>query len=169
LAELEETLKGRWLEGRSPLGEFVFGKRDFGNHLEEYMRVAARDVVAKEIQQSDTAGMLLSLDNCDAPGDPLQVCLDAAMPRLLSCGGAARLLLVIPEGSREAIQEFNLEQRCGQAATIALDQENDIAVCFEATGVPLVEAARVIINDRPEQAKLASRVHTRIDVQWSDF
>ena len=91
------------------------------------------------------------------------------MPRLLSCGGAARLLLVIPEGSREAIQEFNLEQRCGQAATIALDQENDIAVCFEATGVPLVEAARVIINDRPEQAKLASRVHTRIDVQWSDF
>ena len=151
------------------LSELVFGNREFLPQIEEMLRSVARDVVAREIKQSDTTGMLLAAgSDADAP-DPLKICLEAATPSLLSCGGSARLLLVVPEGTDGALDNYDLETRCGQSPSVALDQSNNVAVCFEATGIPLVEAARVIINDRPEQAKLASRLHTRTDVRWSEF
>ena len=91
----------------------------------------------------------------------------AADPRLSDCGGARRLLLIAP-GSTASVQLVEqLGDGIRELPTVVTDAENDVILCYEGEQVPLRQVAATVLDQRPQIADIASRLHTRIDVPWS--
>ncbi len=52
-------------------------------------------------------------------------------------------------------------------ATMLFDTDVNLVLCCEMQDLPLSRAAATLVAARPECARIAARLHTRIDVAWS--
>ncbi len=92
--------------------------------------------------------------------------LEAAKPRLLRCGGARRLLVVLPKGSDNARPLEILHGQLSEVPSVSRNNDGDFIICHEAEQISLTQAAVTIIGGRPDLADYAMRLHTRNDVSW---
>jgi len=93
--------------------------------------------------------------------------LSEGAPRLLACGGSKRTLLVGPQGHTTPDSWHKpLEDAIGSPATVIQDSDAGITICWEVQDVPLCNVAAYLAQGRSDYLKVASRVHTRIDVDW---
>jgi len=98
--------------------------------------------------------------------DRLQEILRQAAPRLTGCGGARRLLLVMPRGSDPSLPS-SYQQAAEVIPSVAWDSDADLTVCFEVEQLSLAHAAAALIDYRSDYAEAARRMHTRLDVPWT--
>ena len=95
--------------------------------------------------------------------------LQAATPSLPHCGGARRLLLLIPADLSSAELIRRVRDEVAASPTVVADKENEVLLCYEMEQLPLPRVAAAVLDQRFQNVEVASRLHTRIDVQWSNL
>jgi hypothetical protein len=143
---------------------------NFGERLPDALRDAARRVAAEAIRSVEVTGALFP-EGEDAlkAHERLAEMVQAAQPRLNQCGGAARLLLMLPEHVQDARVQSMFAARFGQPPTTAYDAQCEAALCCEMEQIPLAPLAATLIDYRRDYAEAASRLHTRSDVNWTPW
>lgn len=131
------------------------------------LRRAARRALMAELQQSDVA----CFPESGAPPRAVRMAhgLASATPALRGCGGVQRLLVMIPEASSEKTAKSFFSTEADQSPTILRSQDEDVVICYEVGRVPLDRAAAVLAEGRRDYIDCASRVRTRVDVNWTDI
>ncbi len=167
---LDRALQQRLYEGQGALGHLLFAERGAAAKLVDQLRTDARGVVREAIREIDLTGFLLSSETAISNGtDALTQCLELAKIELATCGGAQRLLLVLPQGADAERIQATLAERHQLKPTLVKHEASSVVFCFEGEQLQLDAVARKLVSYRPDLVKLASRVHTRADVQWSEF
>ena len=113
--------------------------------------------------------MLQTDDGLQQVEDGQRVCLDAATPQLLSCGGEQRLLLQMPDGPAATRLQEVVEKDLGQSCTRLGDSDGNLVLCYEAEQLSLPRAAMALIGNRRDFADIAGRLRTRVDVDWTSL
>ena len=85
---------------------------------------------------------------------------------LARCGGAKRLLLMLPRKADATRWRQLLGDEFGEKVSIVPAANADIAMCQEAEGLSAVQVGAVLLEHHPDCAKAAKRLHTRVDVEW---
>ena len=133
------------------------------------MRAAARKTILRFVKETTLSRLREALAEPGAPALrlPLRTCLEAATPNLLTAGGGAkRLLLVAPSHLDASCLREVSQQASGDDATVVCGFGHEVLVCYEVERVSLEGVAARFISSRPDCQKLASRLHTRIDIDW---
>ena len=99
----------------------------------------------------------------------LEECLKASQPKLLSCGGAKRLLVLLPEGSCCVRPLQVMHSKLNETPSAATNSTGDFVVCHEVEQMSLTQAAVALIDGRRDFAEFAARLHTRTDVDWTNL
>ncbi len=164
VAEVETSLFGRDGGLRVLLASNAAVQTD----LAETLRTTARLVLSQAVRKVNVADFALAAASI-LPGkssNPLSQCAEIAMPFWTRCGGAQRLLCVVPQSSERKPMTACLEHYLEQKPNLVLDADGDLVFCFEAEGLEIVDLAWSLIGDRPDLLEIASRLHTRVDVDW---
>ena len=89
--------------------------------------------------------------------------VEAALPALRRCGGSQRLLVAAPQSlaSPSLVEPL----RAGwPAPTVVASPDGAVMLCYEMEQIPLRLAAAEILDQRFRNVDLATRLHTRVDV-----
>lgn len=97
----------------------------------------------------------------------LRSALKSAAPLLSKCGGARRLVLIAPHDLPSAELTRQLGDDLPAAPTVVTDAGHNVIVCYEAEQLSLQHVAAALLDRRSQYREVASRLHTRVDVQWS--
>ena len=135
--------------------------------LRPRLRSTARSLILADLRQ-------LALGQIEAgPVGPYQPLfsieggLAAAVARLNRCGGRRRLLLTVPSSLQaEPILKRLTDGKAAQRPTVVADAENEIVLCYETEQLPLRRVVACVLDHRFQYVEVASRVHTRVDVDW---
>ena len=90
----------------------------------------------------------------------------AAMPRLMNLGSGCRVLGVQRDAASLALSKQKLEATFGDCVTLQQDSATQPFVCCEVEGIDIEAIIAQIARRDSRLAEMASRVHTRIDIQW---
>jgi hypothetical protein len=93
-------------------------------------------------------------------------CEAAAMPRLMNLGGGCRLLGVDRDEASLAVCKQKLQAAFGDCVTIQQDSTVAPFICCEVEGIDIESLASQLGRQDGRLIEMASRVHTRIDIQW---
>ena len=168
--ELDEQFRQDLLGDGRGLAEVLQGDFNIQNSLPEPLSRAARGVIMNARKSENIIDLLLPADE-----DPEQSinrlchCFKAANPRLAACGGGKRLLLAVPRGaSYEGLQKV-LEQGLDESVSVAFNNVGDVVLCCELGQISPEQIGARLVDERPDYAELAARLHTRNDVNWSPW
>ena len=144
--------------------------RKFNSALPAAMRCSARKLLVSFVKPIDLAQVLLSEPGSEEATTPtLRDWLDRATPRLAGCGGSKRLVVVCGRNSLDPRLRDAIERAAGQGAAIVHDAAVDFALCYEWAGISPGRALAAVLGGRDVCARIASRLHVRIDVPWQPF
>jgi serine/threonine protein kinase len=131
------------------------------------LRAAARWEVTQALKELDVVRLVLGpLSDTTAARERLGQFISAAWPRLLECGGAKRLLLLMPPCSTaEQVPRMVAEHR-HETPSVVFAPGGELVACYEGEQIPLAAAAAFLVRDDPQFAAVAHRVHTRTDIEW---
>lgn len=133
------------------------------------LKSQARAAIVNALKRRPTSEQLGAAENSDARSDEsLQGCVNAARPALASCGGRQRLIAILPAGADESVRSA-LANQLQTPATFVAGCDSELVCCFEAEGVPVANVAAKLIDCRTDLIRVAARLHTRIDVNWSNL
>ncbi len=90
-----------------------------------------------------------------------------AWPGLLRCGGNVRALLCLPESTQDVALARLMESQERHLPTVIPSTSGQLTLAYEAHGIDVGVVAFALLQDRPDCIEYASRLHTRIDVEWS--
>jgi hypothetical protein len=90
----------------------------------------------------------------------------AAMPRLMNLGGGCRLLSVARDTASLAVCKGKLEAAFGNCVTVQEDPGVAPFTCCEVEGIDIESIISQLARRDARLIEMASRVHTRIDIQW---
>jgi hypothetical protein len=90
----------------------------------------------------------------------------AVMPRLMNLGGGCRLLGVQRDAASLAVCKQKLESTFGDCVTVQQDPDSDPFICCEVEGIDIESIISQLARQDTRLIEMASRVHTRIDIQW---
>jgi hypothetical protein len=138
--------------------------------LTDSLRATSRSVIRRAIRDVNVAEVVLAataqgIERGDA--NPLRQCVDMATPFVDKCGGAKRLLAIAPDTSRPEPIAASFDRYLEQPLNLVFDSGGDLVFCYDAEGLDLVDIAWSLIDERPDLLQVATRLHTRIDVDWS--
>lgn len=137
--------------------------------LQTALRIESRRAVAGALEQFDAAGRLLDGGlGSEKLDQRLAAWLEAARPQLLSAGGARRVWLVGRGGSTAQ----GLATRfvaAGTPVTLVPDTGGSLSLLYEAQGIPVINAALEIAQNRESVVAIAARLHARIDIDWKSL
>jgi hypothetical protein len=148
------------------LTELLTGSVDGHRLLASTLRNIARQHLMKELATFDLAEFLAVSPTSPAAPDPLHAWLEAGKPRFQDCGGARRTLVLIPNGSSALQLADTLEASLALQPTRVFEACREITVCFEVEQLSLPQVAAGLVADRPDLARMAMRVRSRLDVPW---
>ncbi len=136
--------------------------------LADVLRTTASQVLRRAVREVNVAELVLAVtaSSKDATHSPLQTCVQIAQPRMTKCGGARRLLSVVPESSAREPIAASLEHYLKKSLNLVFDTDGDLVFCYEAEGLEITDLAWSLIGDRPDLLQVAARLHTRTDVDW---
>ncbi len=134
------------------------------------LREMARLAVREAVRQFDTIGMLFRTGaERDAEVRILANCLEAAQPALANCGGAQRLLVMLPDGTDNPRPLEILHQELHEVPSAMIVPSTDFVVCRRIEDIPFTQVAVTLIEQRPDYVEFAQRLHTRRDIKWSEL
>lgn len=167
-SQLDQQLAPALVNKEITLSTLLNAGSDVWLRLVSTMRSTATTLVAGVVTKQQVAAVFRSQDADGQSVSPTR-CVKAAMPELLDCGASARLLVVAPHNSSDWPVEWvkPFEAVAGAKATRVLDADQSLTICFEAADVPLANVVAKLIGPRTDFYKVSSRLHTRIDVDWS--
>jgi hypothetical protein len=93
-------------------------------------------------------------------------CEAAAMPRLMNLGSGCRLLGVQRDEASLAVCKQKLEATFGDCVTTQQDPGVAPFICCEVEGIDIESIISQLTRRDSRLVEMASRVHTRIDIQW---
>jgi len=167
-AELDEQLSGEFFAKHGGLRGVLENEVDLRGPFSAILRGSARTAVFRALNQMNVAELLLSSGTWSPQSSrAVRALLEAATPPLLQSGGAKRLLLVCPEGSDDASLQEAFVHHVEETPSVVHDSDGDMVLCYEAEQLPLATVAASLICNRSDYAQAATRLHTRIDVQWT--
>ncbi len=136
----------------------------------ERLRSDARAEVLRALRSIAIADAILSGGTDAEPqNDRLLQAVDAARPKFGNCGGAQRMLAILPSSSAESELARALNARLDPPPTVLTDSDADLTLCYEQQDLALPHVAARLIEGRDDFAKIAARLHTRIDVTWAEL
>jgi hypothetical protein len=140
------------------------------NVLPARLRTSIRRTLVESLQRVDVASLLFSGDDeGEQETHVLEECLKASQPKLLTCGGAKRLLVLLPNGSRCVRPLEVMHNELNETPSAATNNSGDFVICYEIEQMSLTQAAVTLIDGRRDFAEFADRLHTRTDVDWANL
>ncbi|MEQ9407267.1 MAG: tubulin-like doman-containing protein [Fuerstiella sp.] len=89
-----------------------------------------------------------------------------AWPRFRGAGGRRRVLGLVPSGIDRVEIEKTLKQEFDDCVATRTAEGHHLSVVCEVEGVPVEAILDRLTHGNPHIAEVASRLHTRIDVDW---
>ena len=166
---LDREMKDGFFSAKRRLSDLSFADAPLRHDLLAAMRLAARKVLLQCVRDADLAWLRESLsgDSARSLDALLEHCRESAMPRLLpSTGGALRWLLVVPEGLDGARLAEEVQRSWGDRPTVIPGEWGETLLCCEAERLALARVCGRLLQSRPDCRELASRLHSRLDVNW---
>ena len=77
-----------------------------------------------------------------------------------------RLLISLPDKSLAAPIAARVTQEVGEAPTLVTDPKGEMIAVYEIEQVPFTAIANRLIRSKPDCESLASRLHTRTDINF---
>ncbi|WP_186767700.1 protein kinase domain-containing protein [Blastopirellula retiformator] len=102
------------------------------------------------------------------PREEIAKALTDCRPRLASLGGACAVSVFFPCSNIGESDVGTLPTAEGAAGLIPCDVP-EVVYCQHVEGTPLRDAARMLVDNRPEYRDIAARLHGRIDVNWREL
>ncbi|MCC9604578.1 protein kinase [Blastopirellula sp. JC732] len=102
------------------------------------------------------------------PRDEIARALTDCRPRLASLGGACAVSVFFPCSNIGESEVGKLPTAEGAAGLVPCDVP-EVVYCQHVEGTPLRDAARMLVDNRPEYRDIAARLHGRIDVNWREL
>jgi len=153
--------------GRKGLWSLLEDEADLRHALPGALRRAAHRAVLDMLAQFDLEALLFTPHGNEPPGEWVKKYLQKSTPDLAVCGGAKRLLLMLPQGASLDRLRETVRAHVAEPPSIAGDFDFDVVFCWEMEQIPPETAAATLIDYRPDYAQLGARLHTRIDVAWT--
>jgi len=164
--ELDKQFQETFIGPRGGFIDVLAGNVDFRARLPAALRAAARSVVRLALRQIDVDQ---SSEETPQATARIRECLQVVTPPWLKCGGDRRLLITVPEGASAAGLVRQIEHLASVQPSLASGDDVDVALCCEVHRVPLAEVAGLLVEEHPELVDVANRVHTRLDVAWTQL
>lgn len=133
------------------------------------LRTAARKVVVAAMDGLSLSR--LSHTPREAEGDrsgDLRRCVELARPLLLEETSASRLLLIVPDNVNQS-QFAQSVIADVPTATVIPTAQCDLIVCHEVENLDVCRVAARLVEGRRDYVDIAKRLHTRVDVTWSEM
>ena len=89
-----------------------------------------------------------------------------AWPVLTVTGGRRRVLGLVPDGIGSSAWENKLKAEFGDCAAVRSIADNEIIVVCEISGISIDNVFGCLTHENPHLVDVASRIHTRNDVEW---
>ncbi len=166
---VDDQVQAQYIEPAGGLRTVCQGAEAVRTAMLDALRDAARAEVLAALRDIPIDNALLGTGDAAQQLERLHACVATARPALLDCAGSQRLLAVLPEGSATGTLQTALSQFAGPAATLVADKDVDLILCYEQQELSLVHVAARLIEGRNDYAQIASRLHTRIDVTWTEL
>jgi len=167
LESMDRHMRNRFSEADHSLYSMLSGKMRDPNLLYKSLRETGR-VVLRTKRNGQNGQPLERGEGNQQNSSDTQTWIDESTPKLIDCGGAKRMLMVVPDQSDVEPMKRGIEQATGDGVTAIAYPGSSELLCCEMERIPLDNIAAFLINGRREYAELASRLHTRIDVEWPD-
>jgi eukaryotic-like serine/threonine-protein kinase len=167
LVEFEQAFQREVIDRQGGLLALAAGDDEVWASLATELRDRARRLVFDALDDIDAAKSLL--ERHPNPAMLAQSLREAAGQASLAvrCGEArTRLLAVVPRGRNGERLATVIRDAMPDVALTLFDADSDLVLCREGEDVSLLRAATALIDDRPDFAAAARRVHTRTDVSW---
>ena len=167
--QLDRELTPALVRKHMSLSDLLTANSDVWTNLASTMRTMANRLAGNVINRMQVAKMMRA--DVNRRGEQSASVADtvrSAQPRLLECGGDYRFLVVVPQCSKAwpSGWKTSFEEAAGGAASIVDGTDDALVVCCQAQRVPLQNIAAHLVATRSDLAKVAGRLHTRIDVEW---
>jgi len=138
--------------------------------LTQTVRAAARQVILRVARSATAAAVALEHRDPKRFGKRWSKLFEQAQPPLVeACGGRRRLFVVLPEAVNVDPVLEELRALAADEPNIVPDPDGDVVVCYEAEGMPLRGIAVSLMGGRRDFAKIAARLLTRTDIQWTEI
>lgn len=167
--QLDRELTPALVRKHMSLSDLLTANSDVWTNLVSTMRTTAQRLAGNVIKRMQVlkviqGGVKRSGEHNDSAADTVR----SAMPLLLECGGEFRYLLVAPECATDwpANWSQQFEEAAGGSVSMIAGTEDSLVVCCESQRVPLQNVVAHLVGTRNDLAKVAGRLHTRIDVEW---
>jgi hypothetical protein len=164
--QLERRITEEVIRPRGGLFSLLSESGEELRHLPTLLRSIARRAVMEDIRQIDIVKIVMGAGENATP-QTLQYCIKSAWPSILKCGGAQRLLLLMPEGSSAEHIPDPIAPGAKEKPTLLFDSDCDLIACYEAEQVRLENLAAFLTHNDPHYVEVAHRLHTRVDVEWT--
>lgn len=131
--QLEQRLQEEVVQRVGGLRDLLMQGGNERNELPEVMRSVARTTVVGTMKQLDASDVLFHEEETpQSEIDTLAECLDAARPRMLTCGGSKRLLVMLPKGSSQVRPIEILHHEMNETPSVVENCDGDFILCCEA-------------------------------------
>ena len=128
------------------------------------LRAKSWAILAESLRELDLANRLLAGNGQSIEWD--RDCLPHAVPRLPKSGGGKRLLVIAPRTTDEATVRAGLKDCEEGKFSLMRVTESELILCYEVQDLSLPIIATRLTQHHENCIPAASRLHTRIDVQW---
>jgi len=169
-SQLDQQLAPALANKEIALSALLKAGSDVWLRLVSTMRSTATTLVAGVVTRLQVAALVCPDDSRETSPSPKR-CVNGTIPELLGCGGTARLLIVAPRAANDWPTDWcqPFATAAGIEPKVILDSDQALTMCCEASDVPLANVIAKLVGPQTDFYKLASRLHTRIDVDWSSL
>jgi hypothetical protein len=166
ITAVSQELDAEYLSAQGGLRRVLTLSAESRGQLAAALRVVARRVLRRTRRDANLAQLLEDLDG-PAPEGVFRDCVLASQPRLAAVGGSRRRVLLLREsGQQESVRE-QFERCSGSAVRVECDADADVTLVTEMEQLSLRRVAALLAASRADCARLAARLHTRVDIAWS--
>jgi hypothetical protein len=133
------------------------------------LKAEARTEILAALRGIALADAVLGQDDDETKTTRLKACQRLARPTTLDCGGSQRMLALVPDGDGSRPLVEALGERLEPAPTILTSNEIDLVLCYEQQELSLPHVAERLIAGRNDYTEIAARLHTRVDINWTEL
>jgi hypothetical protein len=142
------------------------------SHLRPQLVIALREAAKKTVRKTSRGAIVSWLGEALQRGSEVDIdrilgkCLTSIESNAGRYGGAMRLLLSLPDKTIATRIASRVREATGEHPTLACDPQGEMIAVYEIEQVPLAVVTNRLIRSKPDCESLASRLHTRTDVDF---
>ena len=153
---LDFKFQANCLEQEGGLSALADDRSNLSLRIMDLLRNAARAELRRAVAKVDAGKLFLdAFPDSQEASERVKEHIEGSVPSLLACGGATRLLVVLPKGESASTMQELISTAVDDTPTTVIDAGRDIVFCYEAEQIPLVDVANKLIEYRPYCADVA--------------